>query len=50
MREIGGYFELDQFINKPYYNNMIELNTGRNSLAYLIISKDIKSLYTTLFM
>lgn len=45
MREIGGYFELDQFINKPYYNDMIELNTGRNSLAYLIIAKDIKKVY-----
>ncbi|MGO1470263.1 MAG: hypothetical protein ACTHW2_09610, partial [Tissierella sp.] len=45
MREIGGYFELDQFINKPYYNNMIELNTGRNALAYLIKAKGIKKVY-----
>lgn len=45
MREIGGYFELDQFINKPYHNNMIELNTGRNALAYLIKAKGIKKVY-----
>lgn len=45
MREIGGYFELDQFINKPYHNNMIELNTGRNALAYLIKAKAIKKVY-----
>lgn len=45
MREIGGYFELDQFINKPYYNNMIELNTGRNALAYLIKARGIKKVY-----
>lgn len=45
MREIGGYFELDQFINKPYHNNIIELNTGRNALAYLIKAKGIKKVY-----
>ena len=45
MEEIGGYFELDQLINKPYYNNMIQLNTGRNALAYLIKARGIKKIY-----
>ena len=31
--------------NKPYHNNMIELNTGRNALAYLIKAKGIKKVY-----
>jgi len=45
MKEIGGYFELDQLINRPYHNNMIELNTGRNALVYLIKAKAIKKVY-----
>lgn len=36
MREIGGYFELDSLINSPYHENLVELNTGRNSLLYLM--------------
>ena len=50
MREIGGYFELDQFVNNPYYKNMIELNTGRNALIYLIMAKKIKKLYLPYFL
>jgi hypothetical protein len=45
MREIGGYFELDQFIKRPYYNKMIELNTGRNAVIYLVKAKGIKKIY-----
>ena len=45
MKEIGGYFQLDQFVNNPYYENMVELNTGRNALIYLIKTKKIKKLY-----
>ena len=41
MREIGGYFQLDQLIDKPYHENLVELNTGRNSLLYLVEAKKI---------
>lgn len=50
MRKIGGYFELDQFIKRPYYNNMIELNTGRNALAYIIRAKHIKKIYIPYYL
>ena len=36
MKEIGGYLELDHLVNKPYYENLVELNTGRNALLYLV--------------
>ena len=42
MKEIGGYFELDQLVKKPYHNNMIKLNTGRNALVYLVKSKNMQ--------
>lgn len=50
MREIGGYFELDQFINKPYYENLVELNTGRNALLYLVKAKKISKIYLPYFL
>lgn len=50
MKEIGGYLELDQLLNKPYHMNMIELNTGRNALVYLIKAKRIKKLYIPYFL
>ena len=45
MKEIGGYFELDQFINNPYYETMIELNMERNTLIYAIKAKKIEKKY-----
>ncbi len=45
MKEIGGYFQLDEFVKEPYYRNMIELNTGRNALLYLVMAKNIKKVY-----
>jgi len=45
MREIGGYFQLDQLIDKPYHENLVELNTGRNALIYLIKANGINKVY-----
>lgn len=50
MREIGGYLELDQLINKPYHQNMLELNTARNALLYLINTKNIQKVYLPHYM
>lgn len=44
MKEIGGYFGLDQLVNNEYYPDLIALNTGRNALLYLIKAKDIRKL------
>lgn len=45
MKEIGGYFGLDQFAGNEYYKNLIALNTGRNCLLYLLKAKNIKKVY-----
>ncbi|WFF74547.1 hypothetical protein [Proteiniclasticum sp. QWL-01] len=50
MREIGGYFQLDQLIDKPYYENFVELNTGRNALLYLVNAKKIRKIYLPYFL
>jgi len=50
MREIGGYFQLDQLIEQPYYKHLIELNTARNALYYLVKAKGIKKIYLPYFL
>lgn len=50
MKEIGGYLALDQFISNSYYKDLIELNTGRNALLYLMKSKNIKKLYIPYYL
>lgn len=45
MKEIGGYFGLENLINNEYYKNLIPLNNGRNALLYLLRAKKIKKLY-----
>ncbi|WP_194191038.1 hypothetical protein [Clostridium chrysemydis] len=50
MKEIGGYFELEQLISNEYYNNMIRLNSGRNSLIYILKSRNIKKVYLPYFL
>lgn len=49
-KEIGGYFELEENSGKPFYENMVELNNGRNCLRYLIRSKQIKKIYLPAFL
>ncbi len=50
MKAIGGYFELDQFVDNSYHKDMIKLNTGRNALMYLIKARKIKKLYIPSFL
>lgn len=45
MREIGGYIELNKYNLPLLHENAIALNTGRNCLAYLIESKNIRKIY-----
>lgn len=42
--EVGGYFELEQFRSFPFYNGLVEVNSGRNALAYLIESRRIRQI------
>jgi len=44
MKEIGGYIELDTYHLPMLHEGSIELNCGRNCLAYLFRSKSIKKI------
>ncbi|MCX0365171.1 hypothetical protein LI063_13545 [Clostridium perfringens] len=50
MKEIGGYFELENLISDEYYSNLISLNSARNSLLYLIKVKNITKLHIPYYL
>ena len=50
MKEIGGYFGLEQLVSDEYHKNLIALNTGRNALLYLIKAKNIQKLYIPYYL
>lgn len=50
MKEIGGYFQIEEFIKNEYYKELISLNSGRNALLYLIKSKKIKKIYIPYYL
>lgn len=50
MREIGGYFELEELKGSEYYPDLIPLNTGRNALLYICQAKNIQKLYLPYFL
>ena len=45
MKEIGGYFGLEEFSGSEYYPELIAVNHACNGLAYLIKSLNITKLY-----
>mgnify|MGYP000882286192 CR=1 FL=1 len=50
MKEIGGYFGLEQLVNNEYHRDLIALNTGRNALLYVLKAKDIQKLYIPYYL
>lgn len=50
MKEIGGYFGLEQLIQQEYYPDLIRLNNARNALLYLLKARNIKKLYIPYFL
>lgn len=50
MKEIGGYFGLEQFVSNEYYKDLIPLNSGRNALLYLLKARNIKKLYIPYYL
>lgn len=50
MKEIGGYFGLEQLISNEYYNDLIPLNSGRNALLYILRAKKIDKLYVPYYL
>ena len=49
MKEIGGYFELENFSQHEYHESAIKLNCGRHCLTYLVEAYDIKKIYIPFF-
>ena len=50
MKEIGGYFELEQFTNREYYPDLIAVNNARNALLFLIRARKIKKIHLPFFL
>ncbi len=50
MKEIGGYFGLEQFPGQEYHQGMLAVNNGRNALAYLLKARQIRKLYIPYFL
>ena len=48
--EYGGYFEFENLFNRPYYQNQIEINSGRNALLYILKAKSINKIYIPKFL
>ena len=44
-KSIGGYFGMETGSGKDYHPKAIKLNTGRNCLTYIILSRGIKKIY-----
>ena len=44
MKEIGGYFGLEQLVDNAHYKHLLALNTGRNALLY-DKAKGVKKIY-----
>jgi len=45
MKEIGGYFELELRKGEVYHKDAIALNTGRNALELILITKEYTKVY-----
>ena len=50
MREIGGYFGLEQFAGQEFHGNLIAVNNGRNGLLYVLKARKISKLYIPYFL
>lgn len=50
MKEIGGYFGMEQLRGSAYHRDLIAVNNGRNALVYLLKARQIRKLYLPLFL
>lgn len=49
VKTIGGYMGLQLPEGKPYYPNLIKLNTARNSLEYILVTRGYTTIYLPYF-
>lgn len=45
MKEIGGYFQLEEFAGCEYYHSLLRLNTVRNAVEYIIDKREYKKIF-----
>ncbi len=50
MKEIGGYFGLEEFAHNEYYLDLTAVNNARNALLYILKAKHIEKLYIPYFL
>ena len=50
MKEFGGYIEFEHNNGNEYYSDLINLNCGRNCLAYILKAKAISKIYLPYFL
>lgn len=50
MKEIGGYFELENFSGNEYHKELVALNNGRCALLYLLQARNIRKLYIPYYL
>ena len=50
MKEIGGYFGLEQLSGTPLYSQLIPVANGRSALGYLLKARQIQKLYLPHFL
>ncbi len=50
MKEIGGYFGLEELAGQEYYKDLVAVNNARNALVYLIKARNIKKLFIPYFL
>uniref|UniRef100_UPI003AEF68C7 hypothetical protein n=1 Tax=Cetobacterium sp. TaxID=2071632 RepID=UPI003AEF68C7 len=50
MKEIGGYFQIEEFVRNEYYKDLVSLNTARNALLYIMEAKNIKKIYIPYYL
>ena len=50
MKEIGGYFGLEEFRGEEYHSGLMGVNNGRSALLYILKARTPKKLYLPYFL
>ncbi len=50
MKEIGGYFGLEEFTGTAYHRDAVAVNSGRNALLYILKARNYHKLYIPYFL
>ena len=50
MKEIGGYYGMEDLISNEFYSDLLALNSGSNALLYLLKARKIKKLHIPYYL